>query len=98
MSPPLVSDFYKKWFNVIDIHNRYLYSGGIHGYAKNWRIFAVSCLIKSYIINIYSFYMSITSKHMKFEEFKQIFIHSIREVNLVPKSPSSNQNQNQNQN
>ncbi|EGC36243.1 hypothetical protein DICPUDRAFT_78107 [Dictyostelium purpureum] len=95
-SPPLVSDFYKKWFNVIDIHNRYLYSGGIHGYVKNWRIFAVSCLIKSYIINIYSFYMSITSKHMKFEEFKQIFIHSIREVNLVPKSPSSNQNQNQN--
>ncbi|EGC39780.1 hypothetical protein DICPUDRAFT_74622 [Dictyostelium purpureum] len=95
-SPPLVSDFYKKQFNVIDIHNRYLYSGGIHEYVKNWRIFAVSCLIKSYIINISSFYMSITSKHMKFEEFKQIFIHSIREVNLVPKSPSSNQNQNQN--
>ncbi|EGC36547.1 hypothetical protein DICPUDRAFT_77803 [Dictyostelium purpureum] len=95
-SPPLVSDFYKKSLDVIDIHYRYLYSGGIHGYVKNWRIFAVSCLIKSYIINIYSFYMSTTSKHMKFEEFKQIFIHSIREVNLVPKSPSSNQNQNQN--
>ncbi|KAM9965316.1 hypothetical protein ACTFIW_005132 [Dictyostelium discoideum] len=68
---PLATDLYKKWFNVVDVHDKYLYLGQIHGHYQFWRCYMVNCLIKSYLVNVYAFYMSTTKEHMIFVDFKK---------------------------
>jgi hypothetical protein len=66
LDPPSLHDFYRSWFNLVDLADRKWYSVENHHQQQNWKAKMIHAILRFAVLNAWAY--STTSNFMKWKE------------------------------